>query len=172
MAQAKSSAAPPHPRRRPTVRIVKPRVSRAAMISLLVTIVTAAVLFGVWRFFQEVEHPVIVRRGLSDVYLDWKCEVGHSFRALGQMEPRTCPRCGRRSYPVADFRCSDHGDYAVAVRYSLDADDQPQPTEFRVGRGRWVSAENLRCPRCRRPLVRKPKDPFEDQARGRGRSGG
>lgn len=169
MSRAKSRARAG--RRRRTVRIVRPRLPRTAALSLLVAVVTAGVLFGVWRFFRQDEHPVINPRGLSDVYLNWRCTVGHSFRALGQVQPRACPTCGRLSYPVAVFLCPEHGEHEVAIRYALDADGEPQPTEFRVGRGKWVSLEDLRCPRCAHRLIRKPRDPFEDRERGP-RSGG
>jgi hypothetical protein len=134
------------------------------MISLLVTLLTAAILFAVWQFWQDEEPPPVYQRGLSDVYLDWKCEAGHIFRMRGQAEPRTCTICGRRAYPIIRFTCPQHGDMEVSVRYAIDENRVAHPSAFRVDSGTWVPAdEPLRCPRCNRVLIPKPKDPFEGQ---------
>jgi len=142
------------------------------MISLWVALLTAASLFAIWRFWREEEPAPIYQRGLPDVYLDWKCEAGHVFRMRGQAEPRSCTVCGRAAYPIVRYSCPQHGDIEVSVRYAIDENRVAHASEFRVDSGRWVSGEEpLRCPRCNRVLIRKPKDPFE-AAPGERRPGG
>ena len=142
------------------------------MISLFVTITTAAVLFVVWRFWQEEQDVPVRHRVLSDVFLDWKCEVGHSFRRRGQTEPRICPKCSRPSYPVGEYQCPVHGEFEVAVRHSVGADGVARVSGFRIAGGKWGNIEDgLSCPKCKRPLTRKRKDPFEVQGHSRKKSG-
>jgi len=143
------------------------------MISLYMALATAATLFFVWRFWRDEEPPATYQRGLTDVFLDWRCEAGHSFRMLGQVEPRLCPTCGKRAYPVVRFQCPVHGPFEVAVRYSVNEERVAHPSQFRVGAGEWVTGEApLTCPRCQRPLGRVRKDPFEDPASGERKPGG
>ncbi len=155
-------------RRRPTVRIIKPRGSRATTISILVTVATAAVLFFVWRFWHEDEKLLVTRRSLEDVRLEWKCDAGHRFSAQGQPNPRACPRCGRPAYPVGTYRCPEHGALDVRVRYAVTPDGLETPSEFRVEGGDWGPPETaLICPICKRPLRRERKNPLEADARNK-----
>lgn len=155
-------------RRRSTVRIVKPRGSRATTISALVTVATAAVLFFVWRFWEDDEKLLVIRRSLQDVRLEWKCDAGHRFHAQGQPNPRFCPRCGRPSYPVGTYRCTEHGGFDVLVRYTVTQDGLEKPSEFRVDGSGWGPPETaLVCPKCQRPLRRDRPNPLEGSVRNK-----
>ena len=150
--------------RRRTVRIVESRsTSRTATVSFLVTAAAAVLLFVIWRFWRADEIMPPEPRPLSQVTWKWECDAGHTFRASAHAEPRACPRCGRPAYPVDTWRCEEHGEFKVAVRFRRDAAGGLHPLEYRVADEDWTpAADGPYCPRCGRLLNHKPKDPFED----------
>lgn len=140
---------------RRTVRIVgRRRPSRAATVSLIIAGMTAVGVFAVWRVWrsdEEVVQPYV--RTIFDTELQWRCEAGHVFEALGQVEPKHCWKCGRLAYPITHYKCPVHGDFEAAVRFAMDHDGTVHPTELRFPGGSWIPAEGRPpCPRCGRPM--------------------
>ncbi len=162
------------PRRR-TVRIITRRgPSRAATISLVVAVAVAALLFFVWRFWHKEDNVSVYVRTIRDVELDWRCDAGHLFRSLGQVEPRPCWMCGETAYPVTRYHCSAHGSFEVAVRFAEDAEGVAKPDQLRLPGRDWVGADpGLKCPRCSKALVRRQaQDPIAAIKRGKKRKEG
>ncbi|UCE61377.1 MAG: hypothetical protein JSU63_06440 [Phycisphaerales bacterium] len=172
MFEAKATGRRLRAARRRKVRIVKrQRLTRAAAVSLLAVAIPAGVLFLAWRFWQEDEALVINTRAITDVVVDWKCDSGHGFVAKGQSEPKRCPTCGRPAYPVGVYHCPVHGSFEVTVRYEKTEDGGSRPSHYRVGGREWVRVEKgVRCPRCKKELQRRPRDPFAPEERKRERS--
>ena len=160
---------------RRTVRIITRRgPSRAATISLVVAVAAAALLFFVWRIWQKEDDVSVYVRTIRDVELDWRCEGGHLFRSLGQVEPRPCWMCGETAYPVTQYHCSVHGSFEVDVRFAENADGVATPEQLRLPGGGWVRADpGLKCPRCGKKLVRRQaEDPIAAIKRGKKRKEG
>ena len=155
--------------RRRTVRIVDSRsASRTATVSFLVTAAAAVLLFVVWRFWRADEIVPPTARPLEQVTWKWKCEEGHYFPAIAHAEPRACPRCGRPAYPMDIWRCPEHGEFEVLVRFRVGEGKTLQPLEYQVADGDWtVAADGPRCPQCGRALEHKPRDPFADMPRAK-----
>ncbi len=148
--------------RRHTVRIIKHRtLSRPAVISLAVTGGAALCVLALWRFWQ---HEDVVRprqRSLIEWETDWKCDSGHTFRAAGQIEPRSCWTCGKPAYPVTHYECPVHGTYEVSARFTTGADGAPKVAFLRLRGGPWIAVEEgLRCPQCSSPLQYVGNDPL------------
>ena len=154
-------------RRRYSVRVVRRvRISRAAKLSLLFALVVGIGFALVWRQWGSDEHITPYRRTLFEAVLDWKCGRGHTFRAAGQTEPRSCSKCGRPSFPVAIYECEIHGPFQVFVRLTQDDLGSTRPEAYRIGKGSWIAAEDpLHCPNCVRVLVREKADPLATRSR-------
>jgi hypothetical protein len=118
-------------------------------------------VLGLWLFW---EHEDVVRppqRTLGEWDTDWKCDNGHTFHAEGQVEPRPCWTCGKPAYPVAYFRCNEHGTFEASARFELDDEGKPKVAYLRLRGGTWVPAdEGLRCPKCSRLLRYAGNDPL------------
>ncbi len=170
---AQSGRVHPSTRRR-TVRIVKQRTaSRPAVISLLIAVALALLLPLAWRYWRPEEPPPPLQRTLVDVELEWKCPVGHSFRAAGQVGGRACWTCDRTAFPVTDYTCRVHGPFEVQVRFAVGDDGVPRMASLRWPGEEWVSAEDgLPCPRCSRRLVYLKADPLGRASREAKRVGG
>ena len=175
MPQADSQPKKGSPARRRTVRIIKPRTTPWAAISLLAAAVAAMSSLAVWRLWQT-EEPQPYRRKLTDVELEWKCDAGHSFRAAGQVDPRECWKCdppALAAYPIDNYVCPRGHSYEVAVRFAQGDDGAPKVTQLRLAGRDWTPIEEgLRCPRCKNRLVRKRRDPLEGIDRRRRSPGG
>jgi len=118
------------------------------------------ILYFSWVFWRG--EPIVTAppRTFEQVTVDWLCESGHSFQATGQPESRTCPQCGKRSHVVTLYSCEVHGQMEVLLGYDTEHGN-PRVTRWRVPSRGWVDSEKkLRCPRCRRPLRRAPRDPL------------
>ncbi len=159
--------------RRRAVRIVRsPRASRTAIASLGLATVAAILLLIVWRSWRT--DVVVGTPGGNppEVEMRWKCDAGHVFFAAGQASSRECWTCGRPAYAVFDYHCKTHGVFEVAVLFSNDASGRRVPSRWRPAGRRWVETqENLRCPRCRHPLVYR-RDPLSDYLRRKKEGGG
>ncbi len=60
-----------------------------------------------------------------------------------------------------------HGTFEVAVRHAAGAGGKIKASELRLPGKDWVSIEEpLKCPRCKRELIRRHRDPLETR-RGR-----
>ena len=130
--------------------------------SMIPVVLPALVLLAVWRLWQTEEVIVPKQRRLVDIDVVWKCEVGHSFRAAGQVGSKACWTCDRPAFPVTQYACRFHGPYVVAVRFEAGEDGVARITEMRRPGFEWVSIEEgLKCPLCGRRLVYKPRDPTE-----------
>ena len=149
------------PRR--TVRIVKHwTLPPTARLSLLVVFSVAVLVFMLWRFWQPAEVVSPRERTITDVEFVYKCERNHTFRALGQVGPRTCPICGQPAYPRWRYACEIHGTFEVALYFGIGADGVPKVTKLRLPGRDWVAVDKtLRCPRCNRELKRLPEDPLD-----------
>lgn len=150
------------------VRILQPKsATKAARISLILAGAVALTVFVAFRLWQSEAVPNPVQRSLMDIVLEWRCEVGHTFLAQGQLDRQSCPECGRLSYPLARFHCTEHGEVEVAANFTAHEAGPPELSQLRVQGKEWISAhEDLPCPRCGKPLVRAPRDPLaEVQAR-------
>ncbi len=149
---------------RRTVRIVKPKkTSRAAMITLIAAAAAALSFPLVWSLRQPeqvISPPRLIRTW------EWKCEGGHLFNAEFQADSRVCVQCGRTAYPVGWYTCHVHGSFEVMARFASDGEHGSKPTHLRLIGRKWVSENELFCPRCERPLVYKGKDPLERTRRG------
>jgi hypothetical protein len=163
----------PHPVRRHTVRIVQRRTpSRAAMLSLLMAMATAAVAFAVWRWWRPAPTVPVYQRTINDVELNWKCDAGHSFIAPGQVADRPCAMCDKPAYALASYECKQHGLFEVAVRFAAGPDGASRMSQFRVHQGAWSSAgDPVPCPHCGEPMLRKQVDPLDTPGRGKKRGG-
>ena len=161
-------------KRRHTVRIIKRRrPPRAAILSLLVSASTAAVLFAGWRMWRDDQPVVIPSREVSDVVLTWKCKHGHSISARGRAGTRPCHSCDSPMYPVTVYECDAHGQVEVMVQFIEDASGGFRIAKRRVARGRWVEQESdLRCPRCGRPLTRRKADDLTALGEAAGKGAG
>jgi len=148
--------------RRRTVRIVKSRrLSRPALISLLVAAGAVVATLALWRFWQHGDVVPPTQRTLGEWETEWKCDGGHSFRAAGQIEPRSCWTCGKPAYSVAFYRCPTHGTYEVSARFKADDGGRPKIAYLRLRGGRWVAVEDgLRCPQCGQVLRYGGHDPL------------
>ncbi|MBI4718234.1 MAG: hypothetical protein HY763_10545 [Planctomycetes bacterium] len=119
-------------------------------------------MYLVVRVASDEPDSEVYHRTLPETTLDWRCDSGHTFRATGQAEPRTCSRCGQPAYPVATFECPRHGPLTVSARYEVGADGITRLSQVRIGSQDWTAAEGgLVCPRCNAPLRRKLRDLFE-----------
>lgn len=155
-----------HPPPRRTVRIVKRRTSRPANISLAVAAAAAVVLLAVWRLWQTEEVIVPQQRQFRDIDVVWKCEVGHSFKAAGQIGSKACWTCDRPAFPVTYYACRIHGPYEIAARFAAGEGGVARISELRRPGLEWVSIEEgVNCPRCKRRLVHKTRDPAENASR-------
>lgn len=163
-----------HSPRRHTVRIVKRRTpSRVAILSLMMAMSAAAIAFFAWRWWRPAAGRVAVyQRTISDIEMSWKCEVGHSFIAPGQVADRLCATCNQPAYVVAAYECARHGVFEVSVRYTTGDDGFPRISQRRVGHGNWVPAKDpVSCPHCQAPMVRKQTDPLDTLNRGKKKGG-
>lgn len=155
--------------RRPTVRLPKPRGATASLGIAAVAAILLLILWRSWRAEEVVRPPP---RGPRDVELRWKCDGGHVFVAAGQAGARDCWTCAKPAYPVFEYHCGTHGAYDVTVLYSNDASGRLVPSKWRIGVRTWVEApENLRCLRCRAPLVYRI-NPLSDLRRRQKEDGG
>lgn len=150
------------PARRPTVRIVEPRVNWRAVVPALAVTGAAALLFVVsWRLWTREDHPAAFRRQLGDVELDWRCANGHTFKSPGSVEAVSCPTCKASANPVAVYVCEVHGPFEVAARFGLDAEGRALVTQRRVPGKEWVDAINPPvCPKCGKVMTRPKVDPL------------
>ena len=127
----------------------------------MVVISVAVLLFVLWRFWQPAEVVLPRERTITDVEFVYKCERNHTFRALGQVGPRTCPICKQPAYPRCKYACETHGTFEVALDFGVGADGVPKVTRLRLPGRDWVAVDKpLRCPRCNRELKRVPEDPL------------
>lgn len=134
--------------------------TRAATISLVVAVAAAAFLLVAWRIWHRDEPVAVIVRTIRDVELDWRCEGGHFFQSLGQVNPRPCWMCGQTAFPVTDYECPVHGRYEVAVRFAEGEGGVATPAHWRLPDGPWVDAEeDLQCRRCGKALERMANDP-------------
>lgn len=158
-----SSYQPPSHSRRRTVRIVKQRnVSRAAIISLAIATGAAVLFLAIWRIMQSGEELSVHIREIREYDMDWRCEGGHSFHSAGRKDSRPCWICGQPAFPVAHYKCPIHGTFEVAFRFYEDEQGIIKPSKIRVGSGEWLEFdEGLKCPRCRRDLMRDNIDPLD-----------
>lgn len=166
---ASSAGTPRH-----TVRIVRRRVPpKAAWISLLLAAIVAGGVYGFWRLWRSEPPLQFATRRLTEFELDWRCEGGHRFRALGQIDPKQCSTCQKTSYPVADFACPQHGVFEVSGKFARNKDGPERMTHYRLPGRSWVSADDpLPCPKCGQELVRAWPDPLAPRQTTRKRSGG
>jgi len=105
--------------------------------------------------------PIAEHRSFEEISLSWKCEAGHTFRALGNIEGGTCPKCGAIAYPTEPFECKQHGTFAVSAKFELSDSGKPKVSQYRVLPREWVAAEvGPKCPKCLEPLDRRPRDPL------------
>lgn len=162
--------------RQTSVRIVRHRtIPRAAWISLVVVAVAALSLFVVFLLLRWQADSAVVphQRTLTDTRVEYKCEAGHSWKAMGQVEPPTCAACAKPAYPVGSFVCQRHGTFEAAARFVNGPDGIPRLSELRLTGKDWVPADQgVVCPRCGRRLLRLREDPLRGLSRDRKRSGG
>ena len=162
--------------RHTSVRIVRHRtIPRAAWVSLVVIAVAAVSLFLVFLLLRWQADSAVVpyKRILTDVRVEYKCETGHSWKAMGQVEPPTCADCGKPAYVVGSFVCQEHGTFEVAVLYVYGPDGRPHRSELRLTGKDWVPYEQgVVCPRCGLRLLRQREDPLRELGRDRKRAGG
>ncbi len=158
------------------MRIVRHRtIPRAAWVSLVVIAVAAVSLFLVFLLlrWQADSATVPGKRTLTEARVEYKCEAGHSWKAMGQVEPPTCAACGKPAHPVGSFACQEHGTFEVAARFVNGPDGIPCLFELRLTGEDWVPAEKgVVCPRCGLRLLRQREDPLSGSARKRRKPGG
>lgn len=163
--EANVPGAPRARRRRRTVRIVESRSgTRTAVVSFLITAAAAMFALVIWLSLRPAVEEGPVRRVLTDVDLDWRCDAGHAWGMKGQIEPRVCQTkgCGRDMWPAARWACENHHKFDVAVRLELDGEGLPRPVEFRLRGHDWVVAgDPLVCPKCSKLLRQVVRDPYE-----------
>ncbi len=148
---------------RRTVRIVNPRsVQRVAMLTMLGISSLAFLIFLGFRLLGNNEPvPVPVNRGLEDVHLNWRCEVGHAFRAPGRVGQGVCAKCSGPAFPTEAFDCRQHGTISVSAKFEIDVDGEPRVAQFRVAGKEWLDAgTEPKCPKCGLSLERRPRDPL------------
>lgn len=134
---------------------------QTALISLLIAAAAAAVAFGAWYVWRDEAGPPVVGRRVTDLVLPYRCERGHLFNALGEVEPLSCPQCGATAYAITEYICPVHGQSDVAVQFELDAYGEAFVTKMRVEGGDWVDVDaGLRCPRCGQALYREQGNPL------------
>ena len=157
---AEGLSTPRHGKRK--VRIVRKKTgTRAALASLIVASLAAAALFGVWSFVDgpEPERPYV--RDFTEVQYTWSCSDGHRFRALGQVEPRLCPHCGKEAFVVDTYVCEKHGAIEVFVRFHPGCTSTNNAYDLKLPNRRWTPAqEGISCPKCTRKLSKARKDPL------------
>ena len=134
------------------------------MLSLSLAAVAAAVVFGVWWFSATTEETARpMERSLTDTELDWRCENGHIFVAVGQSGERLCLYCDQPAFPVSEYSCPVHGPFQATVHFAENSDDTMRIDQLRLTGREWVSAEvGLHCPRCGRRLEHQVRDPLID----------
>lgn len=150
-------------RQRRTVRIVTPRsVHRVAILTMLGISGVALLCFLGFRALGKSETVVTAsHRPFDEIFLSWRCEAGHSFRAAGQVGAGVCPKCNALAYPTEPFECKQHGSFAVAAKFELDALGEAKVAQYRVATRDWLDALiGPTCPKCSEPLERRPRDPL------------
>ena len=158
------------PRRK--VRIVKrKRLSRAAVLSFLLGLLVAVSFPLLWYIRRPPPKPDVPRQATRDC--EWKCDDGHSFRAGFRSVTTLCMTCGKPAYPVGWYTCPVHGSFEVAAQFERGEDGKMTTVKVRLIGRRWVTEEELVCPRrCDRRLVYKGRDPLETAKRAKKRGNG
>lgn len=166
------SLQPGGPRRAPRrkVRIVKPtRISHAVVLSFLLGLLVVVSFPLLWYIRRTPPEAVSTPQETRDWV--WKCDAGHTFRAAFRRVTSHCLRCDKPAYPIGWYTCPVHGLFEVAALFEADDEGKMTAAKVRLTGRRWVTEEELECPRCDRRLVYKGRDPLERVLRAR-RQGG
>lgn len=135
------------------IRVVnreRSRWSPLLTVWLPVAVIVAGVVF--WRLTRTGEPEVqAVQRPLSARTLTWICDSGHSFKAPGQISPRTCQTCKAPAFPTSDVECPTHGVLTVQLMFEAAPVDpgRPRYAQYRISSGSWTALKtSVTCPRC------------------------
>lgn len=127
------------------------------------------IAWRVWRGDSESPLSPVHRFKPLVTYV---CPRRHAFTLPLTIEPPRCPTCGQLAYPRAEYRCEMHGTFEVSVRHAVGPDGKIRASELKLPGKDWVPIEEpLKCPRCKRELIRRHRDPLEtapDRESGRG----
>lgn len=136
-------------------------------MSLCCAAATAFFLFALVRFWREDDGVRVQPRVIQDVLLAYRCPRRHTFTRSGGAAVALCPTCGLEAYCRIVYRCSNHGDFEVAVRFGADDAGVVKVLEVRLPGKEWVAAdEPLECAVCNRPLERRRTDPMRQRSGG------
>lgn len=132
-----------------------------ATASLCCAAATAFFLFALVRFWREDDDVRVRPRAIQDILLAYRCPRRHTFERAGGAAVARCPVCGLEAYHRIVYRCPNHGDFEVAVRFGADDAGLVKVLEVRLPGKEWVAAdEPLECSVCNRRLERQRTDPM------------
>ncbi len=134
---------------------------RAGLLNLTLAAAVGLLAWFSWWILQEKPAPVAVQRSFTELRIPWQCSAGHQYEANGALSPQPCPECGAEAYPIASYRCTEHGALLARLRHEQADDGSFVLSAISFVEDEWIPRPpELRCPYCGLALRSVPPDPF------------